>query len=156
MFQFIYSKLTFPLANPYIWNDSKVTTAISRINDSPLAKPYIWDDSEVPTVIRCINESKEKGVPQQAVSPFSLAMRGTQLPYDCLCLSHVLSCYPVLALEMSGCHIGDKGAELLVKHYPCKNLTGQLLEELNLRKNDLTSKGMEHVMKIVRTSEPHY
>ena len=58
---------------------------------------------------------------------------------------------------MSGCHIGNKGAELLVKHYPYNNnSTGQLLEELNLRENDLTSKGMEHVMKIVRTSEPHY
>ena len=59
-------------------------------------------------------------------------------------------------LKMGGCDIGNKGAELLVKHYPNKNTTGQLLEELNLRSNDLTSEGMEHVMKIVRTSKPYY
>ena len=80
----------------------------------------------------------------------------TLLPYDCLCVSYVLSCYPVLALWMGSCHIGDKGAELLVKHYPSNNLTGQLLKELGLGFNGLTSEGMKHVMKIVRTSEPHY
>ena len=69
---------------------------------------------------------------------------------------NVLSCYPVSQLNLWACHIGNKGAELLVKHYPNKNTTGQLLEELDLRENDLTSEGMEHVMKIVRTSEPHY
>ena len=78
----------------------------------------------------------------------------TLLPYDCVCVSHVLSCYEVLALKMNGCHIGNKGAELLVKHYP--NSTGSLLEKLKLSDNDLTSEGMEHVMKIVRTSKPHY
>ena len=82
--------------------------------------------------------------------------RNTLLPYDCLCVSNVLSCYPVSQLMMSGCDIGNKGAELLVKHYPNKNTTSQLLEKLDLRGNDLTSEGMEHVMKIVRTSEPHY
>ena len=95
--------------------------------------------------------------PHQSVSPFTLDMTfNTLLPYDCLCLSNVLSCYPVSQLKMGVCHIGNKGAELLVKHYPSKNTTSQLLEELDLCYNDLTSEGMEHVMKIVRTSEPHY
>ena len=125
MFQFIYFKLTSP------------------------------NDPDVITAMRCINESKQSSGPHQSVSPFTLDMTGnTLLPYDCICVSHVLSCYQVLALKMWGCHIDNKGAVLLVKHYP--NLNGQLLEELDLRVNDLTSEGMEHVMKIVRTSEPHY
>ena len=132
MFQFIYSKLTSP-------------------------GEWYGGDPDVITAMRCINESKQSSGPHQSVSPFTLNMTLiTLLPYDCVCLSNVLSCYPVSQLKMFGCHIGNKGAELLVKHYPNKNTTSQLLEELNLRYNDLTSEGIEHVMKIVRTSEPHY
>ena len=109
------------------------------------------------TALRCINESKQSSGPHQSVSPFTLYMNGNRLlPYDYVCLSNVLSHYAVSQLKMRGCSIGDKEAELLVKHYPNKNTTSQLLEELNLNDNDLTSEGMEHVMKIVRTSEPHY
>ena len=127
MFQFIYSKLTSD------------------------------DDPDVITAVRCINESKQSSVPHQSVSPFTLNMTLNRLlPYDCVCLSNVLSCYAVSQLNMWYCDIGDKGAELLVKHYPNKNTTSQLLEEWDLRHNDLTSKGMKHMMKIVRTSEPHY
>ena len=108
-------------------------------------------------VMRCINESKQSSGPHQSVSPLTLYMTwNTLLPYDCLCLSSVLSCYPVSQLNMGCCSIGNKGAELLVKHYPNKNTTSQLLEELDLSYNNLTSEGMEHVMKIVRTSEPYY
>ena len=132
MFQFIYSKLTSP--------------------GQPLR-----GDPNVITAMRCINESKQSSGPHQSVSPFTLNMTMNRLlPYDCVCLSNVLSCYAVSQLRMGGCSIGDKGAELLVKHYPNKNTTSQLLEELDLHDNDLTSEGMEHVMKIVRTSEPHY
>ena len=132
MFQFIYSKLTSPGES---WGG----------------------DPDVITAMRCINESKQSSGPHQSVSPFTLNMTGNRLlPYDYVCLSNVLSCYAVSQLKMRGCSIGNKGAELLVKHYPNKNTTSQLLEELDLRHNDLTSEGMEHVMKIVRTSEPHY
>ena len=127
MFRFIYSKLTSD------------------------------DDDDVITAMRCINESKQSSGPHQSVSPFTLNMSyNTLLPYDCLCLSNVLSCYPVSQLKMGHCSIGNKEVELLVKHYPNKNTTSQLLEELDLNLNDLTSEGMEHVMKIVRTGEPHY
>ena len=130
MFQFIFSKLT---SSGKSWSG----------------------DPDVITAMRCINESKQSSGSHQSVSPFTLDMTtSTLLPYDCVCVSHVLSCYPVLALKMSLCHIGNKGAELLVKHNP--NATAQLLEELNLSYNDLTSEGMEHVMKTVWTSEPHY
>ena len=126
VFQFIYSKLTLP-------------------------------DPSVITAVNCINESKRISRLGQSVSPLTLHMDdNTLLPYNCLSLSNVLSCYPVSQLKMRACSIGNKGAELLVKHYPNKNTTGQLLEELNLEYNDLTSEGMVHAMKIVRASEPHY
>ena len=128
MFQFVYYKMTSP-GNP------------------------VWSDPDVITAIRCINESKQSSSPHQSVSPFTLDMTGsTLLPYDCVCVSYVLWCYPVLALKMEDCHFNNNGAELLVKHYHHKNSTGQLLEELDLRENDLTSEGMKHVMKIVKTS----
>ena len=130
MFQFIYSKLMSP-GGPFRGNPVVITA------------------------MRYINESKLSSGPHQSVSPFTLNMTfNALLPYDCVCVSHVLSCYPVIALKMNHCDIGNKGAELFVKHYP--NLTGQLLEKLDLMNNDLTNEGMEHVMKIVRTSEPHY
>ena len=132
MFQFIYSKLTSP-------------------------GEWYGGDPDVITAMRCINESKQSSGPHQSVSPFTLDItENTLLPYDCLCLSNVLSCYPVSQLRIFVCQMGNKGAELLVKHYPNKNTTSQLLEELNLVGNNLTSEGMEYVMKIVRTSELHY
>ena len=132
MFQFIYSKLTSP-------------------------GEWFVGDLDVITAMSCINESKQSSGPHQSVSPFTLNMTmNTLLPCDCVCASNVLSSYPVSQLKMWGCHIGNKGAELLVKHYPNKNTTSQVLEELNLSDNDLTSEGMEHVMKIVKISEPHY
>ena len=128
MFQFIYSMLTLP--GNVFGGDPKVIIAASCIHES---KPSIF-----------------------LSPPFTLNINSrTLLPYNCLCVSSVLSCCPVLQLKMSLCSIGDKGAELLVKHYPNKNTTGQLLEELDLSNNDLTSEGIVHVMKIVRTSEPH-
>ena len=133
MFQFMFSKFTSP------------TTVRAS------------GDPDVITAMRCINESKQSSGPHQSVSPITLHLAlNTLLPYDCVCVSNILSRYPVLALMMRDCHIGDKGAELLVKHYPYKNSTAQLLEEWNLANNDLTIEGIKHVMKIVRTSEPFY
>ena len=128
MFQFIYSKLTLP------------------------GESYAGDP-DVITAMRCINESKQSGGPHHSVSPFTLNVAFNDLsPYECVCVSHVLSCYPVLALKMNLCLIGNEGAELLVKHY--SNFAGLPLEELIVSSNDLTSKGMEHVIKIIETSEP--
>ena len=113
-------------------------------------------DPYVVTAVRCVYESNHSD-PSQLTSPFTLDMsENTLLPYDCLCLSWLLSCYPVSQLEMRRCHIEDTGAKLLVRHYPNKNTTGQLLEVLDLHGNDLTIAGLEDVMKIVRTSKPHY
>ena len=132
VFQFIYSKLTLP--GEWLRGDPSVIIAVS-----------------------CINESKQSSRLDQSVSPLTLKLaNNTLLPYNCLSLSNVLSCYSVSQLNMWSCNIGNKGAELLVKHYPNRNATGQILEELDLRCNNLTSEGMLHVMKLVRTSEPHH
>ena len=126
MFQFIYSKLT------------------SYGND-------------VITAMRCINESKQSSTAHQLVSPLAFSMIGwSLLPYDCLCVSNILSCYQVAKLEMNSCSIGNKGAEIFMKHYTNKTTTSQLLEELDLSYNELTSEGMEHMRNVVKTSKPHY
>ena len=104
-------------------------------------------------VVNCLYESQQTN-PPASVSPIRLDMslENSLLAYDCLCISYVLSVYPVSQLRMIGCHIGDEGAKLLVKHYPSKNATGQLLEELNLYANDLSTEGMALIMKIVESS----
>ena len=112
------------------------------------------------TVIRCIYESNHSDpfASQSSTSPLKINSSNvnTLLPYDYLCLSWLLSCYPVSDLDMQYCHIGDIGAKLLVRHYPNKNTTGQLLEELMLWGNDLTIAGLKDIMKIVRTSKLRY
>ena len=127
MFQFIYSKL------------------------------ISYDGNDVITAMRCINESKQSSTAHQLVSPFPLHMSDhSLLPYDCLCLSNILSSYPVTQLDMRGCSIGNKGAKMFMKHYTNRTTTCALLEELDLGSNDLTSEGMEHMVNVVKTSKPHY
>ena len=113
-------------------------------------------DPYVVTAVRMAYESNHSD-PSQLTSPFTLEMSlNTLSPYDCLCVSWLLSCYPISQLKMENCHIEDTGAKLLVRHYPNNNNIGQLLEALNLWNNDLTIAGLEDVMKIVRTSKPQY
>ena len=112
--------------------------------------------SNVITALRCIYESNYS-YPVQFTSPlsFTLDMSGkTLLPYDCLCLSWLLSCYPVSELKMDFCHIEDIGAKLLVRHYLNNNFTGRLLEVLNLHGNHFTTVGLRDIMKIVTKSKP--
>ena len=110
---------------------------------------------DIVTAVRCIYESKQNSVNQStSVRPFVLACSSnTLLPYDCLCISYMLSCFPIMQLLMWNCSIGDKGAEMLIKHYPVKNITGQSLEVLDLGINNLTIAGLESAMEIVKTSE---
>ena len=130
MFKFVYSKLSSSKASR--WSSD----------------PYVV------TAVKCVYESNHS---DPSHSPFTLEMsNNTLLPYDCLCLSWLLSYYPVSQLKIRYCHIEDTGAKLLVRHYSNKNTTSQLLEVLELYDNDLTIAGLEDVMKIVRTSKPHY
>ena len=119
------------------------------------------------TALRCIYESNHSdSFVSQSTAPLKIKINNidpdqyhplvTLLPYDCLCLSWLLSCSPISELDIKNCQIGDIGAKLLVKHYPNKNTTGQLLEVLNIWYNDLTIVGLEDVMKIVRTSKLNY
>ena len=125
----------------------------SKINESTLV--------ETPTevLLRCLYESQQTS-PLHSVKPIRLYVHGASFnflqPYNLLCFSHVLSYCPVLELNVSLCHIGDKGAELLAKHYPNRNTTGQLLEVFTFTGNDLTVDGLVHALKIVKTSKPHY
>ena len=115
---------------------------------------FFGECSDCITAVKCLYESQQTS-PPQLVIPIRLEIRGSLLPYDIVCISYVMSCYPVSELHMIECHIGDKEAELLVKHYPSKDAT--LLEVLHLRhNNNLTIDGLVHIMKIVKTSKPHY
>ena len=109
---------------------------------------------DVVLAVRCIYESN---CTVQSAVPFTLDMSLNHLVlFDCFCISHVMSRYPVTKLKLEDCHIGDTGAEVLAKDYYNEKATAHLLEVLNLSNNNLTAVGMDHVMKIVMTSEPHY
>ena len=105
--------------------------------------------TDVLTALRCVYESGETDPPHdQSATPFELDLSFTTLqPYDCLCVSHTLSCYPVVKVNMFRCHIGDNGADMLGKNY-----SGHVLQELILWDNDLTVTGVEHLTKIVMKS----
>ena len=110
-------------------------------------------DDVVPAV-RCMYESN---CTVQSAEPFTLDMsRNHLVPFDCLCVSHVISHYPVSQLNMWQCMMGDTGVEVLAKHYSNNDMVTQLLEVINLQFNYLTLAGMTDVMKIVMSSEPHY
>ena len=110
---------------------------------------YGSNPNVVPAV-RCLYESE---CPKQSTVPFTLNMRGNHVqPYDCYCVSYLIFHYPVSQLIMGRCRMGDTGAEVLAKHY---SNTNPLLEVLDFTWNDLTAVGMVHVMKMVKTSEPH-
>ena len=120
---------------------------------SPVTSQFVFEKlksdswTDVVTALRCVYESGETDPPQSG-TPFELNLNNTTLqPYDCLCVGHVLSHYPVVKVNMGWCHIGDNGAEMLVKNY-----SGHVLQELTLRVNDLTVTGVRHVMKIVMKS----
>ena len=105
------------------------------------------------TAVKCAFESQQDGM-LQPTTPFALSVNlNTLLPYDCMCISYVLSHYPVSQLNMWGCLMGQKGAELLVKHCPQKKLSVNLLQKLNLYGNNLTADGLVHVMKIINSSK---
>ena len=113
--------------------------------------------SSNPDVVPAVRSLYESKCIVQSAVPFTLDMSDNHLVlFDCFCVSHVMYNYPVTQLELWGCYIGDSGAEVLAKDYSNEKATAHLLELLDLAVNDLTAVGMEHIMKIVMTSEPHY
>ena len=115
---------------------------------SKLALPYSTVIS-----VKCLYEGKWNTAPHDSSSPFVLYMSGNALmPYDYVCLSYVCCHYPVTKLELCLCHMEDNNAGVLAKC--CLNKTTKL-QNLYLSNNNLTSEGMKHVMKIVK-SKLHY
>ena len=113
--------------------------------------------SSNPDVVPAVRSLYESKCIVQSAVPFTLDMSDNHLVlFDCFCVSHVISNYAVTQLKLEGCQIGDTGAEVLAKDYSNEKATAHLLELLNLSWNGLTAVGMEHIMKIVMTSEPHY
>ena len=113
------------------------------------------DDDDVILAVRCIHESD---CPVQSTVPLTLDMHYRHvLPYDCYCISYMISHYPISQLKMHGCYMGDTGAEMLAKYYCDESTTVQSLQLLDLTVNNITAAvGMVHVMNIVMTSKPHY
>ena len=110
--------------------------------------------NDVVFAVRCMYESN---CPVQSAVPFTLDMSYNDVvPYDCYCVSYMMSHYPVSQLKMERCFIGDNGVEMLAKHYSSEKVSDPVLELLDLTLDSLTAVGMDHVMKIVMTSEPHY
>ena len=102
--------------------------------------------------VRCMYESN---CTMQSAKPFTLDMSHHHLvPFDCLCVSHVISHYPVSQLNMGWCNMDNTKVKVLAKHYSNNNMATQMLEMINLEGNDLTIAGMMDVMKIVMSSEP--
>ena len=113
----------------------------------------LMQDDDVVPATRCLFESYSTS---QSTVPFTLNMSFNQLTlYDCYCASHVISHYPVVEVNIVFCHMGDNGVAVIAKQYS-DSRSSQIMEVLNFRKNDLTAVGMIDVMKMVKTSEPHY
>ena len=116
-----------------------------------MSEDHYSSNPDVVPAVRCLYESE---CPKQSTVPFTLNMSHNHVqPYDCYCVAYLISHHPVSQLIMGWCLMGDTGAEVLAKHY---SSTNQLLEVLGFTWNDLTAVGMVHVIKMVKTSEPHY
>ena len=107
-------------------------------------------------VISAVRSLYEGQSTSQSTVPFTFYLSKNRLTlYDCYCASHVISHYPVLEVNMGWCHMDDTKIAILAKQYS-DSRSSQIMEVLNFAGNDLTAVGMVDVMKMVKTSEPHY
>ena len=107
-------------------------------------------------VISAVRSLYEGQSTSQSTVPFTFYLSKNRLTlYDCYCASHVISHYPVLEVNMGWCHMDDTNIAILAKQYS-DSRSSQIMEVLNFAGNDLTAVGMVDVMKMVKTSEPHY
>ncbi|XP_065906562.1 NACHT, LRR and PYD domains-containing protein 12-like isoform X2 [Dysidea avara] len=97
--------------------------------------------------VKCITESRCVSPP--GILPIKLILTSATLyPYDILCVLYTIYHYPIVVLNMRWCDIGDKGVSRLAQ---CCEKTIKL-QELNLGGNGLTSAGVIHLVKIMRSS----
>ena len=123
---------------------------------SPAALRFIherlsFEGNEAITAAKCAYESNLQQTKVIKLFPplkMELSCCYWTAPYDCLGISHVLSCYPILKVVMWGCHIGNSGAAILEKFCNPK-----LLQKLNLSRNDLTVTGVKSIMMVVMKCE---
>ena len=100
----------------------------------------LMSHDDVVLAVRCMYESN---CPVQSAVPFTLNMSHNHVvPYDCYCISYMISNYPVSQLIMAVCFMGDNGAEMLVKYYFSEKVSDPVLELLDLTLNRLTAVGM--------------
>ena len=93
-------------------------------------------DNDVILAVRCMYESN---CPIQSAVPFTLDMTDKHVaPYDCYCVSYMISNYSVSQLKMKRCGMGDTEAEMLAKHHSDVSTTAQILKLLDLESNDFT------------------
>ena len=104
------------------------------------------NNDHVVGAVKCISESLCVSPP--GILPIKLILKNATLyPYDILCVSYTICHYPIVVLNMWGCQIGDKGVSRLAQ-FCVKTIK---LQELDLAFNDLTSAGVIHLVKIMRS-----
>ena len=107
------------------------------------------NNDHVLVAVKCVAESQHIPSLTHAISPFKLILRLTSpYPYDCLCISYTICHYPIVVLDMSYCRIGDQGVVTL-SQWCVKKITQ--LQELDLYDNDLTSVGIVHLERIIKS-----
>ena len=123
---------------------------LTRLNVYEVVYSKLASYSSSVTAMKCLHEGQSSTAFNQLKSPFSLDMSYiTLLPYDCHCLSYVFCHFPVTKLKMYMCCIGDKNAVILANWCSNQNKSTKL-QELDLAENNVTSDGMDQVMKIVK------
>ena len=70
------------------------------------------------------------------------------LPYECMSISYLSTIIPMTHLFLRSCHLGNREVEMLTR---CKHLLS--LKALDLSYNDITHKGMESVVKIIKYAD---
>ena len=112
-------------------------------------KFYVKNDQTI-VVLNSIYEAQLSSYVCCKDKAFLCMPRGVHL-YDCMSISYFMSIAPVTHLRLRYCKIGDQEAEMLAR---CKVLIPSL-KLLDLSNNNITHKGMESVVTIIKSSITH-
>jgi len=106
------------------------------------------NNENVVTAAKCLFESKKK-CPEE-ISPLKINISGVILsPYDIMSISYLVYHYPVVALNMRKCSLGNKELNELAHWSKAENTK---LEELDISVNNITTGGLVHVIKIMTSN----